>query len=309
MERTPSDKYVLRATREDDPHFLRFLQAVEGGASLQDIYVDSQHGLAARQDNDQSSATTQAAIRRRARLEFERVHHHYANLVEPLDTAFGIAGCRVLDFGCGSGALSVAVAAAGAKVVAVDPTPSSLRATQARAAYHGVAGDAVACVHVSPGFNLPFADRRFERVIANSVLEFIPRNRDACIRELLRIVEPGGLLVLSTQNGWFPRDYYTGLWFPRLRRRHCLAQNLPYGATWLEIRRWAAASGRSVRDLSIDNRFNSLDKLARRWTHRRRPVAALLRGVNAALGHGCRTLRLPSDVFLPYATWVLQVDG
>jgi 2-polyprenyl-3-methyl-5-hydroxy-6-metoxy-1,4-benzoquinol methylase len=309
MEGILSGKRVLRATCEDDPDFQRFVQAVASGASLQDIYVDSQHGLAARRDEDHASAATQAAIRRRALVEFERVHHHYSNLVEPLDDAFGIVDRRVLDFGCGSGALAVAVAAAGAQVVAVDPTPASLRATKARAAYHGVGGDAVACVHVSPGFALPFADRSFERVIANSVLEFIPRNRDACIRELLRLVEPGGLLVLSTQNGWFPRDYYTGLWFPRLRRSHCLAQNLPYGATWLEIRRWAAASGRSVRDLSIDNRFNSLDKLARRWMHRRRPVAALLRGANAAFRQGCRTLRLPSDVFLPYATWVLQVDG
>jgi SAM-dependent methyltransferase len=51
-----------------------------------------------------------------------------------LDLMSDVAGARVLDAGCGDGALACAVASRGAVVSGVDPDPAMLAAARARAA-------------------------------------------------------------------------------------------------------------------------------------------------------------------------------
>jgi ribosomal protein L11 methyltransferase len=69
------------------------------------------------------------------------LHPTTATCLELLEGLVG-PGRRVLDVGCGSGALSVVAARAGADVVAIDIDPVAVDATLANAAANGVEVDA-----------------------------------------------------------------------------------------------------------------------------------------------------------------------
>jgi SAM-dependent methyltransferase len=69
--------------------------------------------------------------------------------------------------------------------------------------------------HVPDTTHLPLADESVEVVVANAVLEHIPPPRVPHIRELWRVLAPGGhLIVNETPNKYLPKDFHTtGLWF------------------------------------------------------------------------------------------------
>jgi SAM-dependent methyltransferase len=92
-------------------------------------------------------------------------------------------GERILDVGCGDGALTQRLAETGATVVGVDASPSLLAAARAR----GLAvreGDA----HV-----LPF-DREFDAVFSNAALHWMTRPENV-IEGVKRALKPGGRFV------------------------------------------------------------------------------------------------------------------
>jgi len=95
-------------------------------------------------------------------------------------------GTRVLDVGCGSGALAVVAARAGASVVAIDIDPAALDATLANAIANGVEVDA----STTP---LASVEGAFDVVVANisarAVLELA--------EQLRRVCAPGGVIVPS----------------------------------------------------------------------------------------------------------------
>ena len=76
--------------------------------------------------------------------------------------------------------------------VGLDLTPRPSRFT-ARAYKHLVAGD---------GQHLPFPDASFNFVLCNSVVEHIPDDV-AAIREMARVLKPGGTLLMSTPSVYF----------------------------------------------------------------------------------------------------------
>ncbi|MGZ7039188.1 MAG: methyltransferase domain-containing protein [Thermoanaerobaculia bacterium] len=129
-------------------------------------------------------------------------------------------GARVLDCGAGNGLTVEHLRAAGFEAWGNDS--SALRKWQWRersARDHLVVAD---------GAHLPFPDGFFEAVICSGVLEHIgvdemavphyrvtPRatrddERATFIRELLRVVAPGGSLFLDFPNGAFPIDFWHG---------------------------------------------------------------------------------------------------
>ena len=139
-------------------------------------------------------------------------------------------------------------------------------------------------------------------------MEFIPHDRDKYVAEFLRLVKPGGHLVISTENGLFSIDNYTRPAFPLFRRRTMIDKNLPYGMTYFELRRWIRRSPRQVEDLSVRNLFNSVDKLtARRQAAGQTTAAKVLRSVNGVVKACCRAAGVPSDILLPYATYIFRV--
>lgn len=94
---------------------------------------------------------------------------------------------RMLDVGCGTGAL-VASAPAGLEVVAVEPDPEMA----------GLAGSATGRDVVLAGLpDLPLADDGFDAVTASFVLNHVDDPR-AGARELARVAAPGGVVLATT---------------------------------------------------------------------------------------------------------------
>ena len=100
---------------------------------------------------------------------------------------------RLLDLGCDDGAFTMQLAARldTRNVWGVEIVPE--RALQARAR-----GVAVALADLDVA--VPFADGSFDVVHANQVIEHVS-SVDRFAREVHRILAPGGVLVLSTENG------------------------------------------------------------------------------------------------------------
>ena len=108
-----------------------------------------------------------------------------------------VAGKRVLDVGCGEGALAAELQRRGALVTAIDPSASMLAAAQARAVAEGRPLGLVRAT----GERLPFAAASFDVVLAKTVLCFVPEARPM-VTEMARVLGPGGRFVIGELNKW-----------------------------------------------------------------------------------------------------------
>ena len=126
-----------------------------------------------------------------ARLAFirDRLCRHFglkAQRMQPL------GGLSVLDVGCGGGLLSEPLARMGAKVTGIDATEELVEAARIHASGAGVDIDyRVATAEQVAG--------TFDAVIALEVIEHVA-DADAFIAACVRLVRPGGALILSTIN-------------------------------------------------------------------------------------------------------------
>jgi SAM-dependent methyltransferase len=112
-----------------------------------------------------------------------------AHAVGPLlDGASVGPGTRVLDVGCGPGPVTAAALARGASVTAVDADAGMLELTAARCP------GAVTELAVLP--SLPYPDGRFDAVAGNFVINHTG-DPELAVRELLRVLVPGGRLALT----------------------------------------------------------------------------------------------------------------
>lgn len=113
----------------------------------------------------------------------------------------------VLDAGCGSARLTLALAEAGAgEVVGIDTSAERLAQGRARIA-DAPAGARVTLAEADFNRALPFPDRRFDAAVSRLAL-MIAADPIATLRELGRITKPGGRIVTALwapaeANPWF----------------------------------------------------------------------------------------------------------
>jgi SAM-dependent methyltransferase len=129
--------------------------------------------------------------------------------------AFDVRGCkRILDAACGNGRYSrflLRHADPDAVLTSFDLSPRMLHRARSRLATERVS-QAVADLT-----RLPYADGAFDAIVCGWVLEHLPDPRPG-LRELARVLQPGGkLLLLSTE------DTLTGAMCSRLW--HCRTYN------------------------------------------------------------------------------------
>ena len=134
---------------------------------------------------------------------------------------------RVLDVGCGDGVLTCAAASRGAHVTGVDSDPAMLDAARSRAGRAGVKAEFLD----GRIERLPFADASFDLVAAVTVLCFVDE-ASLAVREMARVLRPGGRLVLGELGRW-------SLWAAIRRLRG-----------WFGAATWKSARFRTAGELS-----------------------------------------------------------
>ena len=177
-----------------------------------------------------------------------------------------IAGMRGLDVGCGDGKLACVVASRGAAAVGVDPDPAMLAAARARARDAGVGATFVE----GRIERLPFPDASFDVVSAITVLCFVA-NAAAAVREMVRVLRPGGRLVLGELGRWSP-------WAARRRIKAWLGSALWKAARFRtagELRALAEQAGLSVTAIRGAIYYPPVGFLARALAPLDRPLGAL----------------------------------
>ncbi len=106
---------------------------------------------------------------------------------------------EILDLGCGAGGTTIALAQSGAGVTAVDPNPDKVRRLRQVTQAAGLQVE----VRTGDAATLDFADEAFDWVILQDVLEHLQSPKRA-LREVRRVLKPGGKLYVSTPNRWSP---------------------------------------------------------------------------------------------------------
>ena len=136
-------------------------------------------------------------------------------------------GGAVLDFGCGVGRLTQALARRFQSCVGVDISQEMI--TQANTLNHY--GHCRYVVSATP--QLPFADESFSLLYSNIVLQHVPRSYAVnYLREFTRVLAPGGVMVFGVQDRFATPDLASSL----TRLRHILHPRS-------RVRSWIKGSG------------------------------------------------------------------
>lgn len=121
-------------------------------------------------------------------LESERLN--VENIVAAI-RSYGVP-LRVLDLGCGDGRTTMAIAGAvGAQAVSGVEFHAATREAARALGVNAIEADLDS--------RLPYADASFDVVFSNQVIEHLA-DTDMFVSEIFRVLAPGGLAVVSTEN-------------------------------------------------------------------------------------------------------------
>lgn len=109
------------------------------------------------------------------------------------------ANARILDFGCGAGTISAALAGFGYRLTGCDISPQMIAVAQGTYPASGIHW-----VVLDPSkVNLPFDPGEYDAVIASSVLEYVS-NPSAMLGQFRRVLAPGGVLICTVPDERHP---------------------------------------------------------------------------------------------------------
>jgi SAM-dependent methyltransferase len=134
------------------------------------------------------------------------------------------ATAQVLDFRSGWGRIALGLAEDFAGVVAADVRYELARLTALRAAAAGAGNVQPMCL--DPAQRLPFSSGSFDVVILHEAVEWSPAE---LLREVARVLAPGGWLFMLATNRFSPGRLLKALQVPRVSREPLSKHGTPLG--------------------------------------------------------------------------------
>jgi len=113
---------------------------------------------------------------------------------------------RYLDVGCGNGFITGFVADRFPEVHGIDMEPERLEEFRTR-----VAEDGKYHVEQMSASDMSFPDAHFHFITSFEVLEHVP-DLDGSADDIVRVLAPGGVLVISVPQVWFPIENHGMRW-------------------------------------------------------------------------------------------------
>lgn len=114
----------------------------------------------------------------------------------PIDTR------RILVDGCGVGMYVGHLAELGYNTIGLDIDFDRVReGTQA----------GIEQLHAAAGEQLPYSDHTFDALLSHEVIEHVADDRQAA-REMIRVLRPGGRVILFCPNRWYPFETHGHYW-------------------------------------------------------------------------------------------------
>jgi 2-polyprenyl-3-methyl-5-hydroxy-6-metoxy-1,4-benzoquinol methylase len=163
---------------------------------------------------------------------------------QSLDLAKDIRGKRILEIGCGRGGFACWMARQGVaqEIVAQDFSAVAVAKGESFAAQQGLSGITWQTGDIE-AINYP--DNCFDTVISCETIEHVPHPRQA-LRELARVLKPGGRLFLTAPNYMNLMGLYRG--YRRLTGRPFTEEGQPINNFLLSplTRKWLAETGARI---------------------------------------------------------------
>lgn len=167
-------------------------------AWVQFMDQSSNRGHATRGLTGPTLATHVASCRASARLSVARIV-----------TRRGHGECRrILEIGCSTGinCLVLAEHFPDAEIIGIEPEGPAILVAQAMAE-----GNPAITFIQGVGERLPLSDASVDIVVCHTVIEHVS-DVHQCLREMVRVLAPGGILSIEAPNYRFPREPHLGIW-------------------------------------------------------------------------------------------------
>ena len=141
--------------------------------------------------------TLEADLANPARCIYER-RRLYGTVLKVL-LSESVGGRRVLDYGCGTGDWGLMLAGEGADVTLLDLSPVAIELALRRASVSGVAARVHGIARDASDLSC-FRDEEFDLIYASAAVHHTLKYPNA-LNELMRVLRPGGKLVLAETYG------------------------------------------------------------------------------------------------------------
>ncbi len=175
-------------------------------------------------------------------------------------------GEKVLDVGCGTGALSSTLASMtrAANIVGIDPSAAFIQAARSQIT------DPRVTIELGDAQNLPYADASFDRCLALLIVNFIPDAPKAA-KEMRRVTKSGGVVATTMWDDSRANELQNCLWDAAIAidptvKRHSERRGSYGSAEALSgLLKGAGLTDMEVTDLTMPCQFSSFDELWQRY--------------------------------------------